>query len=112
MAVPAVNITIEKGTYFENTFNIDNDDGSPYNLSNYTGIARIRKHPSASTYHSFSVTITALSGLIKLIMVPSVTSQLKEGRNYYDVVITDNANPDYKIKVIEGTAIVIPSISV
>lgn len=112
MAVPAVNITIEKGTYFENTFNIDNDDGSPYNLSNYTGIARIRKHPSSSTYHSFSVTITALTGLIKLIMVPSVTSQLKEGRNYYDVVIIDNANPDYKIKVIEGTVIVLPSISV
>lgn len=112
MAVPSVNITIEKGTYFENTFNIDNDDGSPYDLANYTGVARIRKHPSASVYHSFSVTITAASGLIKLIMVPSVTSQLKEGRNYYDIVITDISNPDYKIKVLEGNAIVVPSISV
>ena len=45
-------------------------------------------------------------------MLPPVTSQLKEGRNYYDVVIVDNVNPDYKSKVIEGTAIVTPSISI
>lgn len=111
MAVPTVNITIEKGTYFENTFYINNDDETPYDLVNYTASAKIRKHPGSSSYQSFNVFMSEVNGLIRLTMTPDITLLLSEGRNYYDVIITYTPDPIYVIKVIEGSAMVVPSIS-
>ena len=62
MAVPAVNLTIEKGTSFETTFNITNPDGSVFLLTNFSAVAKIRKHPTATTSKSFSTTITTATG--------------------------------------------------
>lgn len=44
MAVPAVNISIEKGMYFENTFTISNPDETPLILIGYSAVAKIKKH--------------------------------------------------------------------
>lgn len=112
MAVPAINITIEKGTYFENTFYINTEDETSYDLLDYSAVAKIRKHPSSSVSHSFNVHMEPEIGLIRLIMTPSVSSLLSEGRNYYDIILVYGPDPTYKIKVIEGTAMVTPSISV
>jgi hypothetical protein len=110
MAVPAVNITIEKGVYFENTFTINNSDGTPLNLSGYSAVSKIKKHPSSSSSHSFSVSITASTGKIVISMGNTTTSELSEGRNYYDIVVTSSGG--IKSRVIEGMALVTPSISV
>jgi hypothetical protein len=52
MAVPAVNITIEQGTDFENVYTVTNPDGTPLDLTGYTANAKIRKYPSSSSYSS------------------------------------------------------------
>lgn len=110
MASPSVNITIEKGTYFENTFTINNSDGTPLNLTGYSAVAKIKKYPSSPTSHSFSVSITAATGKIQVSMADTTTAILTEGRNYYDVIITSGGGT--KSRVIEGMALVTPSISV
>lgn len=109
MAVPVVNINIEKGADFSNTFTIDNYDGSVFNLNGYTAVAKIRKYPGSPTSKSFNVGITSSLGKITLSMGSTDTFDLVNGRNYYDILITSDEN--IKMRVIEGTALVSPSIS-
>jgi hypothetical protein len=109
MAVPAVNISIEKGADFNNTFTINDSDGSVFNLSGYTATAKIRKYPESPTSQSFTVGITSATGEITLSMGSTTTILLSNGRNYYDVLITSDEN--IKTRVIEGTALVSPSVS-
>lgn len=111
MAVAEItNIVIEKGTYFEATFNLFEPDSSATALTGLTTTyARIRKYPSSSLYEEFSKTITTNTGTIKLSLTPEQTSNLKPGRNYFDVVLTMEGK---KVKVIKGTVIVEESASV
>ena len=110
MAVPAVNLRIEKGTFFEATFTLTGTDGDAAALSNYTAAAKIKKFPGATTSTSFSTEITGSTGEIKITMADSVTAELSAGRSYYDVVIQETASLK-KTKVFEGTVMVVESIS-
>lgn len=111
MAVAEItNLIIEKGTYFEATFNLFEADSSSAILSGLTTTyASIRKHPTSTDSVEFSKTITAGTGTIKLSLTAEQTATLKAGRNYFDVVLTISGK---KTKVIKGTAIVEESVSV
>jgi len=109
MAVPAVNIQIDSGTYFENEFTLENPDGTPIDLTGYTGISKIRKYPEAANVQSFTVGITSLTGKVQVSMADTITSELVLGRNYFDVVLT--SGDGVVSKVIQGTAIVNPTVS-
>lgn len=111
MATPVVNITIEKGTDFESTYFINNPEGDAFNLANYSASARVKKHPSATTSIPFTVNLIAATGEVRISMGNTLTSQLSEGRNYYDIVIT-SLGYGTKTKVIEGNALVYSSASV
>jgi len=111
MTVPVVNLRIDKGTNFEATFNATNSDGSAFNLNGYIAVAKLKKHPSASTSKSFSVELTASTGEIKITMSSSVTSELSTGINIYDVVIIETSTEEIS-KVFEGNVTVYPSVSV
>lgn len=111
MALPAVNIVIEKGTDFESTYFISNPDGSVFNLTGYSAIAKIKKYPSSPTSVPFSVSLVASSGQVKISMASTTTALLSEGRHYYDIVVVSQGYAT-KTKVIEGNAIVSPSASV
>lgn len=111
MSVPAVNIVIEKGTDFEATYNVLNNDDSVYALSNQTASAKIRKHPTATSSKSFQTSITVATGQIKISMGSTVTANLTAGRNYYDVILT-NIGTGKISKVFEGTAIVKDTVSI
>jgi hypothetical protein len=109
MSVPVVNLKIEKGTTFEATFNVTNSDGSVFELNNYTATAKVKKFPAASSSTSFSTTITALTGEVKISMASSITSELSSGRNYYDVIITKSTGAI--TKAFEGTVMVVDTVS-
>lgn len=103
------NLVIEKGTYFESTFNLFDPDQSASVLSGLTTTyARIRKHPTATSYQEFGKIITAGTGTIKITLTPEQTSNLSPGRNYFDVILTIDGK---KTKVIKGTAMVYDSVS-
>jgi hypothetical protein len=111
MAVPAVNITIEKGTDFESVFTVSNPDGSSLNLNNFSSVSKIKKFPSSESSTAFSVGIVTARGQVILSMASTISSTLEDGRHYYDVVIINNSTGKKK-KIIEGMALVTPSASV
>ena len=111
MSVPVVNLTIEKGTSFEATFNVFEPDSSAVNLTDYSGVCKIKKYPTSSKSQSCQVTITAATGEVKVSMAKTVTAQLETGRNYYDVILT-TVNNGLSFRVVEGSIIVSDSISV
>jgi hypothetical protein len=105
MAVYAANYTLEKGTDFETEIDLTEDDGSPLNLLNYLGSAKIRKYPTSPKFKAFTITfINRQQGRIKISLSNTQTSGLDSGRNYYDMFLTDG-NGKIK-KVIEGNIIV------
>jgi len=110
MAIPAVNLTIEKGTDFEATFNVTNADGTVFALNGYSATSKIRKYATSSTSSSFSTLITVATGEIKISMGSTVTAALSAGRNYYDVIIIQSGTGKIQ-KVFEGTVIVSDTVS-
>jgi hypothetical protein len=104
MAVPAVNIVIEKGTNFSTNFKLKKD-GAPIDLTGYTCVSKIRKHYTASTYYSFTTSLLnpLSSGMINLSMSSATTSNIPIGRYVYDVLITLSGTTT---KVLEGTVLV------
>ncbi len=109
MAVPVVNITLEKGTSFEAHFNVSDSDSSPAYLVNFSGVCKIRKYPTSPTFQSCNVTITGATGEIKVSMAKTTTELLESGRNYYDIILTSLVDGS-SFKVIEGSIIVSDSI--
>lgn len=105
MAVPVINLTLEKGTSFEATFNVFQSNTDIANFSNFSGICRIRKYPTSTNYQSCSVSITGATGEVKVAMAKTTTSLLQSGRNYYDVVLTSSVDQT-SFKVVEGNIIV------
>lgn len=111
MAVPSVNIRIEKGTNFQQDFVVKDSNGNVVDLSNYTAVAKIRKYPEDSlSVQSFTIGITSSTGTITLSMATTTTALLENGRNYYDILTTSPSN--IVSKKYEGMVLVSPSISV
>jgi len=108
-AVPAVNVNIDSGTNFEATFSITSETGSVIDLTGYTGVSKIRKYPTSPSSKNFVVGITSTLGKITISMASTITSELVEGRNYYDIVITSPNN--VVSKVIEGMALINSTVS-
>ena len=109
-AVSAVNLVIHKGTYFEETFTLNAEDGSGLNLTGNSVVARLRKHPTSSTYHSFTPTITIADSTVKVSMASTVTAALPSGRCVYDIILVSSGG--IPAKVVEGTVIVQETVSV
>lgn len=107
-AVPSVNITIERGTDFESSFDMFTDSGRDIDISDYTGVAKVRKYPTSPSYTNFTVSISS-DNRISMSMSAEDTATLEEGRNYYDLVLKSPTN--LYTKVIEGMALVSPTVS-
>lgn len=109
-AVFESNLTIQKGANFEETFTLSGEDGIPINLVGSFATCKLKKHPTAGIAYTFSTLSTVATGTIKISMTPEVTSTLPSGRCYYDLFIT-YPNDNLVSKVVQGTAIVIESVS-
>jgi len=103
-AVSTVNLVIQKGTDFEETFSLTAEDGLGLNLTGYSAIAKLRKYPTSPTSYSFSTTITVADSTIKIIMSDDITATLPSGRCYYDITITSSGG--VVSKVIQGNVLV------
>jgi len=108
--VSAVNLVIQKGIFFEETFFLTAEDGSGLNLTGQTVVAKLKKHPNATTAFSFSTTLTVGDSSVKITMSGATTATLPSGRCVYDIVLTSSGG--IKSKVVEGTVLVQESVSV
>jgi hypothetical protein len=100
MAVPSVNLTIDKGVTFLTSLKLK-QDGAPINLGGYTCTSKMRKHYGASTSYPLTINIVSPSeGTITIGMASTITSTIPIGRYVYDVLISFSGSTS---KVVEGT---------
>ena len=108
MAVYEINsLTIEKGTDFDETFKIYNEDGSPLGInSSFTGVAKIRKHPTSTVVYPLDVYLNGTTNEVNISMAATMTSSLPSGRCYFDLLLTYGYADTTTKKFIKGTIIV------
>ena len=75
-AVSAVNLSIHKGTYFEETFSLTAEDGLGLNLTGATATAKLRKYPTAGIAYTFSTLTTIADSTVKISMSNDVTDYI------------------------------------
>ena len=105
------NLYIDQGTDFNAQITIYDDNNAPWNLTGYTGAAKIRKSYYSSTSVNFTVSFPVIrtTGIIILDLTSTQTSSLEQGRYLYDVVITNSSGK--KTRVIEGIVTINPGVT-
>ena len=109
-AVYVHNITIDRGTAYEQEYNMFEVGGKIVDLTNHTARAQIRKHRGSLTSTSFIVGFPdRVKGKVKLTIPSYITAALKPGRYIYDILFTKPGGT--KEIVLEGTVRVRQGIS-
>jgi len=108
MAVYEINsLTIQKGTDFDASFNIFNEDGSPLGInSSFVGTSKLRKYPGAVKEFPFQVDLSEEDSSVIISMASTMTSELPSGRCYFDILLTSGFVELTTKKYITGSIIV------
>jgi len=104
-------LTIEQGANLTSIVTVNDAQGDAVNLTTYSASSQLRKSYYSSSANTLAATVTGnANGQITLTMTAANTALLTPGRYVYDLVIT-NSTDNSKTRVIEGTAIVLPSVT-
>ncbi len=104
-------ITIEQGANLTSTITVNDVQGDSVNLTTYSASAQLRKSYYSSSANTLTATITGnANGQITLSMTAANTSNLTPGRYVYDLKITNSVDNSVT-RVVEGTAVVLPSVT-
>ena len=104
-------ITIEQGANLTSTITVTDTQGDAVNLTTYSASSQLRKSYYSSSANTISAIITGNSnGQITLSMTAANTAALTPGRYVFDLVITNSVDNSVT-RVIEGTAVVLPSVT-
>jgi len=104
-----VNLLVDQGADFTTTITLNQDNGQPLNLANYTGAAQLRKHYTSSTATDFTVELANTTGVVALSLGANTTAGLTAGRYVYDVEITDSDG--VVSRIVEGIVTVSPNVT-
>lgn len=112
MAAGYQELFIEQGSDYVTTITLDDVNGVPFDLTNYTGKSQMRKsYYSANATAEFTITIQdPESGSISISLDSANTANISAGRYLYDVVIKNN--DEVKTRVLEGIVNVLPQVTV
>ncbi len=104
-------ITIEQGANLTSTITVNDIQGDAVNLTTYSASSQLRKSYYSSSANTLTATITGNSnGQITLSMTAANTANLTPGRYVFDLIITNSVDNSVT-RVIEGTAVVLPSVT-
>ena len=104
-------ITIEQGANLTSTITVNDTQGDAVNLTTYSASSQLRKSYYSSSANTLTATITGnANGQITLSMTAANTSNLTPGRYVFDLIITNSVDNSVT-RVIEGTAVVLPSVT-
>jgi hypothetical protein len=110
MAARNVNLVLEQGVDFQATFTIRNQNNSPLNLTGYTGISSIRKHPTSTNAYPLTLSFTdRLNGKITVSMGYTASDSIEGGRYVYDVILISPNS--YRTRAVQGNVLVTPGVS-
>lgn len=109
MAVTAY-LDIDQGSDFIAEFELENDDGTPMNLTGFSVYSQFRKSYNATTGYAFTTQITnAAQGKLTLRLLGTTSSTIKPGRYLYDVEVLSSGGA--KTRVVEGILTINPEIT-
>jgi hypothetical protein len=108
-ATPVVNIVIAQGTDFSESFTSTESDGSLTNLNGFSGVSKLKKYAGSPTSFDFTVGINTTTSKVSIAMTAPITTPIKPGRYYYDIVLTSSTGA--VSRMVEGAAIVTAGIS-
>lgn len=104
-------LTVEQNANLTSVVTVNDAQGDAVNLTTYSASSQLRKSYYSSSANTLTATITGnANGQITLTMTAANTALLTPGRYVYDLVITNSVD-NSKTRVIEGTAIVLPSVT-
>jgi hypothetical protein len=109
----AVNLVINTGSNFSQTFDVITPSESAFNFTGWTGSSQIAKSVSigSSMYPvaTFTVGFTSVTGgKINLSLGSTETRNLKEGRYVYDLLVGTGSST---FRIMDGNVLVRPGIS-
>lgn len=110
MAIKA-NIVIDQGASFSAEIVLLDSDGDPYDLTDHTITASMRKNYASSTAVDFTCTPRndPTTGQMFISLDYQTTADLEPGRYLYDVVVEDLYG--IKTRVVEGIATITAGIT-
>ena len=104
------NLVIDQGTTFSSIITLNNQNGTPMNLTGFTVKSQFRKSYQSSTATSFTASIyDAAAGQIRLQLAPADSSNVRAGRYLYDIELTSPVGE--KTRPLEGLVIITPEIT-
>lgn len=101
------NLFIDQGTAFSVVVDINNDNGTNFDLTSYTASAQIRRTYGTTTAINFTTTINVVNSTVTLSLTPTQTAALY-GRYVYDLIITSTGTAT---RVVQGVVVVDPSVT-
>ncbi|CAB4125423.1 hypothetical protein UFOVP58_135 [uncultured Caudovirales phage] len=101
------NLFIDQGTAFSVVVDINNDNGTNFDLTSYTALAQIRRTYGTTTAINFTATINVVNSTVTLSLTPAQTAALS-GRYVYDLIITSTGTAT---RVVQGVVVVDPSVT-
>lgn len=109
----AVNLVINTGAIFNQTFDVVTPSESAFNFTGWTGSAQIAKSVSIGSSmfaaETFAVGFTsAAGGKINLSLTSAKTRNLKEGRYVYDVLVSSGSST---FRIMDGNVLIRSGIS-
>lgn len=103
------NIYIDQGTTFSLSIVVNDQNGDPKDLSEYTAAAQMRKSYYTNTSINFTAQISLPEdGEVTVSLTATQTSAIKAGRYVYDIEITGEGET---LRVLEGIVIINPEVT-
>jgi hypothetical protein len=110
MAIYA-DFSLDQGASFAANIGIGDSDALDVDISGYTIFGQMRRSYSAPDAINLNCAIVnANQGLVSISLEPSVTSTLRKGRYFYDIIII--APDGFITRVVEGLIDVSPAVTI
>ena len=104
-----LNLSIDQGTTFSYTIYLNDSNGSPQDLSDFTGRAQLRKSYGSTSYTAFTVLVGGAAGTVTVSLTATQTAALKSGRYVYDIEMVNVNNTVSRLA--EGIVTVNPEVT-
>lgn len=110
-------IVIDQGSTFSDTITLKNIDDTPFDITNYSVRAQLRRTPAASSSVDFTCTKTDAANGVFTMSLTSVQTAALTVQNYmptiyvYDIEIYTSDSPPIVYRVLRGRAKVEPEVT-
>lgn len=103
------NLYIDQGTTFSLSITVNDQNGDPKDLSDYTAAAQMRKSYYTNTAIDFTADVTLPEdGEVTIGLTADETTAIKAGRYVYDIEISSDLET---VRVLEGIVVINPEVT-